>query len=311
VHVNKFKDHHILGLQDMTRGEIELVFKVAGDMEPYVDKRIKTDLARDKILATLFFQPSTRTRLSFEAAMQRLGGSVLGFASPEVSRAGDETAESLADTARVVNHYADLVVMRHTKFGAVAEYANWSTIPVLNGGDGYAKRAEHPTQGLLDLYTIKKEFGKIDGLKIGISGDLNTRSKHSSLYGLSKFKDITIYFYPLADKPTEAEFAEDLRNLTLKVIEVPSMEEMLSECDVFFPGWASTPGKTTPPSDFILTPEKLNHARKHMIVMHQLPRLGELPPEIDSTPHARYFEEARNGVPIRMALIALVLGLVN
>jgi aspartate carbamoyltransferase catalytic subunit len=307
----KLNSRDLLALRDMTRGEIELVFDVAKQMEPYVDERKKTDLAKDKILATLFFQPSTRTRLSFESAMQRLGGSVLGFASPEVSRAGDETAESLADTARVVNHYADLVVMRHTKFGAVAEYASWSTIPVLNGGDGYANRAEHPTQGLLDLYTIKKEFGQIDGLNVGISGDLNTRSKHSSLYGLSKFNDITIYFYPLADKPTGPEFAEDLKHLNLKIIEIDNMEQMLGKCDVFFPGWASTPGKSTPPVDFVLSIDKLKHARERLIVMHQLPRLGELPPEIDATPHARYFEEARNGVPIRMALVALLLGLLE
>lgn len=309
--MTNFLGKDILALRTMTREEIEKVFAVAREFEEILDKRTKSDLLSDKILATLFFQPSTRTRLSFESAMQRLGGTTIGFASPEASRAGDETAESLADTARVVEHYADVVAMRHFRTGAVAEFAEWCSVPVLNGGDGYGGRAEHPTQGLLDLYTMLKEFGQIDGLKIFISGDLNTRSKHSSIYGLSKFKNITLYHLPFHEKPNQTELSEEILRLPLKYVEVDSIETAIVDSDVFFPGWAAIPGKTKTPEPFILTKDKLKGAKKDLIVMHQLPRLDEMPVEIDNTPYARYFEESRYGVPIRMALLALVVGAIQ
>ena len=302
---------NILSIKDLDREQIEHIFEMAEKMEPIAKKRGKTRLLADKILATLFFHPSTRTRLSFESAMQRLGGSVLGFANPEVSRAGDWTAETLTDTARMVNNYADVVAVRHFQSGAIAEYASASEIPVINCGDG---TNEHPTQGLTDLYTIKKEKGKIDGTNVLIMAK-STRATHSLCYGLSMFNDVRIYHFSPENVRLPQSIKEHIRDSGIVFKEITNIGEAMGKADVIYvinvwpydkSGIGRRSGKVE--DKYRLGLDKLGTAKEGLIVLHPLPRLDELPTEVDNTPYSRYFEQAANGVYIRMALLALVLG---
>lgn len=302
---------NILSIKDFNREEIEYIFEITQKMEPIVKNRSKTSILKDKILATLFFQPSTRTRLSFESAMQRLGGSVLGFANPEVSRAGDWTAETLTDTARMVNSYADVVAMRHFQSGRVDEYASASDIPVINCGDG---ANEHPTQGLLDLYTIKKERGKIDGTNILIMAK-STRATHSLCFGLTKFHDVTINHLSPENVRLPESVKEYIRASDASFNEITSMNKVMDETDVIYVvnvwpydkfGKGLKKGEVA--DKYRLGLDKLTGVKDDLLILHPLPRLDELPTEVDSTPYAKYFDQAANGVYIRMALLALLLG---
>ena len=305
-----FEGRDILSLLDFSREDIEKVFEVADKLEHIVNQRTRIDILKDKILGTLFFQPSTRTRLSFESAMLRLGGGVTGFADAKVSRAGDKYKESIADTARVIENYVDAVAMRHYEDGMPAEFAKYAEVPVINGGDG---SNEHPTQGLLDLYTIKKELGRIDDIEIVILGDMIVeRAIHSLLYGLAKFDDVKVHLVSPENQRLPSEFKKNLNEMNFNYDESNSVYKFIDKADVIYSdGIKQKRGDAPTPDQYVVNAKKLEKAKKDLIVLHPLPRLDELSDDVDFTPHARYFEETKYGVITRMALLTLIFGREN
>lgn len=302
-----FEGRDILSLLNFSREDIEKVFEVADRLEYVVEKRTRLDVLKDKILGTLFFQPSTRTRLSFESAMLRLGGGVTGFADAKVSRAGDKYKETIADTARVIENYVDAVAMRHYDEGVPAEFAKYVEISVINGGDG---SNEHPTQGLLDLYTIKKELGRVEGIKMVVVSDMrNERVIPSLLYGLAKFDDVKVYLLAPENLRLREEVFENIKKLKLKYDEIGDIREVVDNIDVIYSNVIKEKrSNTKTPSKYVVNAKKLKNAKKNMIVMHPLPRLDELSEDVDTLPHAKYFKETRYGVITRMALLTLIFG---
>ncbi len=291
---------------DFSRKEIDYMLDIAAAMEPVA--KSGSTMLKGKILATLFYEPSTRTRLSFESAMHRLGGTAIGFAEAEI--ASVRKGENLADTMRVVENYADIIALRHPLEGAARLAAEFAQVPIINGGSG---AEEHPTQALLDLYTMKKELGRIDGLNIALVGDLRFgRTVHSLAYALSLY-DVKLYFI----SPELLRMRREVRDTIserIKVEETTSLEQALRKIDVLyvtriqkerFPDaaeYAKVKGS------YKIDVGTLKKARKDMIVLHPLPRIDEIGPDVDATPHARYFQQVWNGIVTRMALLALILG---
>jgi len=274
-------------------------------MEPVA--KSGSDMLRGKMLATLFFEPSTRTRLSFEAAMHKLGGSAIGFAEAEI--ASVRKGENLADTVRVVENYADVIAVRHPLEGAARLAAEFAQVPIINAGSG---GEEHPTQALLDLYTVWKELGKIDGLNIALVGDLRFgRTVHSLAYALSLY-DVKLHLVSPELLRMRREVLDTIGE-RIKVTEKTTLED-LSKVDVLyvtriqkerFPDaaeYAKVKGS------YKIDLNLLRDAKKDMIILHPLPRVDEISPEVDATPHARYFQQVWNGIVTRMALLALILG---
>jgi len=275
-------------------------------MEPLAVKG--SDMLKGKILATLFFEPSTRTRLSFEAAMLKLGGSTIGFADAEI--ASVRKGENLADTVRTVENYADIIALRHPFEGAAKLAAEFSEVPILNAGTG---SEEHPTQALMDLYTVQKEKRRIDGLKIALIGDLRYgRTVHSLAYALSLY-NIELYLISPESLRMRKEVIRTIKN-KVTIIEDTNLEKIIAEIDVLyvtriqkerFPDLAEyAKVKGTYKIDL----KTLKSAKKDMIILHPLPRIDEIDAEVDSKPQARYFQQVWNGIVVRMALLALVLG---
>ncbi len=295
-----------MSIRDLSRGDMDHVLDMADVMEPLA--RTGSDMLHGKIMATLFFEPSTRTRLSFESAMTRLGGTALGFA--ETKGTSVEKGENLADTVRVVENYADVLVVRHPLEGAARMAAEFSKMPVINAGSG---AEEHPTQALLDLYTIRKELGKIDGLNIGLVGDLRYgRTVHSLAYALSQYK-VNLFLISPEILRTRKEVLEEVSK-RIEVEETTSLTQHLRELDVIYmtrvqkERFADLAEYEKVKGSYRLTNEELAKAKKNSIVMHPLPRLDEVAPEIDQTSHAKYFPQVGYGVVLRMALLALLLG---
>jgi aspartate carbamoyltransferase catalytic subunit len=314
--MRSFAGRDILSLNGMERAEFDHVFTVADDLEPIARERRNTDLLSAKTLVTAFYQPSTRTRLSHEAAMLRLGGAVTGFADAKMTRAGDFYQESIKDTVHMLEYYGDVIVMRHFQQGAPAEAARWSSVPVINAGDGWG---EHPTQVLTDLYTVRRELGRVDGLTFLCIGDMRMRTMHSMGYALTQFDSQMIAVAP-PDMSIMPEFKAELANRNLAVREAAHVEEVIGEADVIYmePVVQAdyTKGRDeralelpTTPDAYRVTKELLAaRAKPGAIILHSLPRMDELPADVDATMHARYWQEAYNGVVMRMALLALVLG---
>jgi aspartate carbamoyltransferase catalytic subunit len=310
------KDRDFISLGDFNRKEIEVILRTARKLEPIAAKHRRTTLLKDKVLATLFFEPSTRTRLSFEAAMQRLGGGVIGFADPKTSRAGDWRGETLDDTIKVVNQYVDVIVMRNFIEGTALAAAKAAEVPVINAGDG---SNEHPTQALLDLYTILREKGKIDGLTVGLVGDLkNERTFHSMAYGLSNFKVNLVFVHPPGASLPDP-IANRIVERGLKTSTASKLEDVISSLDVVYTDTTRKEAfkdsaefekfHAAYPHINLKTLEKAKHG---MIILHPLPRTDgidfHVDPAVDSTPYALYFKEVFYGVVTRMAILALVLG---
>jgi len=307
----KFVGRDVLSAKDFTREEVDYIIQkaqdVAADMTQATPKY--RDLLKGKVLAALFFEPSTRTRLSFETAMLKLGGGVTGFASSEVTSI--RKGETLADTIRTVSSYADVLVMRHDKEGAQRLAAQNASIPVINAGSG---AGEHPTQAMLDLLTIKAELGTIDGLNIGLVGDLKYgRTVHSLAYFLSQY-NVNLYFI---SPPTLAMQNRVLETLTMKRVKYKQtnvLQKTIPELDVLYMTRIQKERFVDPEeyqrvkSAFILNAEDLVNARERMIIMHPLPRVDEINPNVDATKHARYFQQVRYGLYLRMALLGLILG---
>ena len=313
--MRSFAGRDLLSLKGFERAEFEHVFQTADDLEPIARARRNVDLLAGKTLVTAFYQPSTRTRLAHEAAMHRLGGHVLGFSDAKMTRAGDFYQESIKDTVHMLEYYGDAIVMRHFQQGAPHEAARWSSIPVINACDGWG---EHPTQVLTDLYTVRREFGTVDGLTFLCIGDMRMRTMHSIAYALTQFDAQMIAIAPPEMSLTD-EFKADLAEQNFTIREVDHVKEAIAEADVVYMEPVVQADYTasrdergaevaTTPENYRVTREVLRHAKPGAIVLHSLPRMDELPPDVDATRHARYWDEAYYGVVMRMALLSLVLG---
>jgi len=303
------KIEHLFSVIEMTKKDILNTFSLASKIEQNPEKY--SNSCKNKILAALFFEPSTRTRLSFESAMLRLGGQILGFTSAKVSSAAK--GESIADTIRMTNHYAHIAVIRHFKEGVGELAKEFATIPMISGGTG---TQEHPTQALLDLYTIHKEFDDIKDLNIGIMGDLlYGRTIPSLLFALSKFENIKLHLIspPALRIRDNVDFRLKETNLNYSVVE--NMKEVIDELDVLYVTRIQKE-RFPDPTDYErlkgvynIKASDIDDAKDNLIIMHPLPRITEVSYEIDALKQARYFEQAKNGVWVRMALILKFLGL--
>ena len=313
--MRSFAGRDILSLKEFEREEFFHVFDVADEMAPIAKSRRNTDLLAEKTLVTAFYQPSTRTRLAHEAAMHRLGGHVTGFSDAKMTRAGDFYQESIKDTVKMLEYYGDVIVMRHFQQGAPHEAAKWASIPIINGGDGWG---EHPTQILTDLYTVLTEKGTIDGLTWLAVGDMRMRTMHSLGYALSQF-DCPITFVSPPDMSLTAEFKEELNRYSVDFSEAEHVEQAIATADVILVEPVVQPDYTKSrqeagdhgltPDNYKITRELLSKkAKPDAILLHSLPRMDEIPTDVDITRWSRYWQEAFNGVVIRMALLALVLG---
>jgi len=313
--MRSFAGRDILSLKDFERNEFFRVFEVAAELEPIAKNRRNVDMLKEKTLVTAFYQPSTRTRLAHEAAMHRLGGHVTGFSDSKMTRAGDWYQESIKDTVKMLEFYGDVIVMRHFQQGAPHEAAKWASIPIINGGDGWG---EHPTQILTDLYTVLREKGRIDGLSWVAVGDMRMRTMHSLAYALSQF-DCDITFVAPPDMSLTPEFKEELKQFNLMYAEAEHIEQVIGKADVVLVEPVVQPDYTQSrqeagdhgftPANYKITRELLaTKAKRDMILLHSLPRMDEIPSDVDITRHSRYWQEAFNGVVMRMALLALVLG---
>jgi aspartate carbamoyltransferase catalytic subunit len=302
----KFKGRDIISIKDFTRKEIDYILKTAETIEPLA--KSGSNMLHGKMLATLFFEPSTRTRLSFESAMHRLGGSAIGFAEPEI--ASVKKGENLADTIRVVENYADIIALRHPLEGAARLAAEFAQIPIINAGSG---AEEHPTQALLDLYTILKEKNRVDGLNIALIGDLRYgRTVHSLAYALSLY-DVKLHLISPELLRMRREVLDAIKK-KIEVVEKTDMEEVLPEIDVLYmtriqkERFADMTEYAKVKGAYKIDCDVLENVKKDLIIMHPLPRVDEIADEVDATPHARYFQQVWNGITTRMALLALILG---
>lgn len=304
------KGKNLLEPMDFTVEELEELFELGNRI---VANPAKYAHACDgKLLATLFYEPSTRTRFSFEAAMLRLGGQVIGFSEPGSSSVAK--GESIADTARTVSCYADIAVMRHPKEGAPRVAANATDMPLINAGDG---GHQHPTQTLTDLFTIKREKGGFNNLTVGICGDLKFgRTVHSLIKALSRYKGVK--FVLIA--PEELRIPDYVRNEILiknniQFKEVERMQDVLDELDILYmtrvqkERFFNEEDYIRLKDTYILDEAKMKLAKKDMMVLHPLPRVNEIAVEVDNDPRALYFVQAKNGMYIRMALIMSMLGI--
>ena len=313
--MRSFSGRDILSLKDFEREEFFHVFEVADEMAPIAKSRRNTDLLAEKTMVTAFYQPSTRTRLAHEAAMHRLGGHVTGFSDAKMTRACDWYQESIKDTVKMLEYYGDVIVMRHFQQGAPMEAAKWASIPIINGGDGWG---EHPTQILTDLYTVLTEKGRIDGLKWLAVGDMRMRTMHSLGYALTQF-DCPITFVAPPEMTLTPEFKAELKQYNLNFKEAEHVEQAIAEADVILVEPVVQPDYTKSrqeagehgltPANYKITRELLStKAKSDAILLHSLPRMDEIPPDVDITRWSRYWQEAFNGVVMRMALLGLVLG---
>ncbi|MDO8664234.1 MAG: aspartate carbamoyltransferase [Candidatus Liptonbacteria bacterium] len=297
---------HVIESQQFDRKTIESIFRTADNLS-----KSKSLPLRGKIMASLFYEPSTRTRFSFESAMLKLGGGVITTENAgEFSSAAK--GETLEDSIRVINHYADVIVIRHPEKGASARAAAVSRIPVLNAGDG---SGQHPTQALLDLYTIKKEIGKIDGVNIAFVGDLkHGRTVRSLSYLLGKYKNVRMSFVSPKALRIEDDIKEYLNKHKVTYEEAEKWDKVLPRVDVLYQTRIQKERFKSPAeykkykSVYILTMKEVDKMKKGAIVMHPLPRVDEIATEVDRSEKAVYFKEAKYGLLVRMALLKEILG---
>jgi aspartate carbamoyltransferase catalytic subunit len=302
------KLRHVIESRQFSRTLLEDLFARADEIkrEPH---RFMGRLA-GQVMAALFYEPSTRTRLSFEAAMLRLGGQTMGTDNArEFSSAAK--GETLEDTIQIVSGYSDVIVLRHNEEGAAKRAAAVSGVPIINAGDG---PGQHPTQALLDLYTIRAELGRIDGVKVAMVGDLaNGRTVRSLAYLLSKFKDIQLWFVAPPQVAMRDDLKAHLDEHGIPWIETPDLDSVLPEVDVVYQTRIQKERFTDPDAYnalkgvYRIDRSSLARMRKYAVLMHPLPRVDEIAPEVDDDPRAAYFRQARNGLHIRMALLDRLL----
>jgi aspartate carbamoyltransferase catalytic subunit len=313
--MRSFLGKDIISLRKFEREDLFRVFDVCDKLAPFAYERRNTDLLKHKTLVTAFYQPSTRTRLSSEAAMIRLGGAVTGFSDAKMTRAGDFYQESIRDTFGMLEFYGDAIVLRHYLQGAPEEAAKWSSVPILNAGDGWG---EHPMQGISDLYTVWKQKGTLDGLHFILDGDLRMRTMHSMSYAVTKFDIKVTYVHP-PEMGLPDDVIQYIDDHCLDYQVVDHIEEAVADADMIYMEPVVQPdytkardersddvGKT--PENYKVTTDLMRKAKSDCMVFHSLPRMDELDTAIDGTRHAWYWSEAYNAVVTKMALLALVLG---
>ena len=302
---------NLISITDFSVEEIDKMIKVAGDIMINPDKYI--DICKGKKLATLFFEPSTRTRLSFEAAMLELGGSVLGFS--EASSSSASKGESVSDTIRTVGCYADIIAMRHPKEGAPIVAARRTTVPIINGGDG---GHHHPTQTLTDLLTITREKGRLNNLTVGLCGDLKFgRTVHSLIEAMLRYENVKFVLIAPPELRVPQYFIDMLEKAGAEYKQVETMEAVMPELDILYmtrvqrERFFNEEDYIRLKDTYILNMDKLASAKKDMAILHPLPRVNEISVEVDDDPRAAYFRQALCGKYIRMALILNLLNIVK
>ena len=303
------KGNDILHGNQFLKKDIDAILKTASYFEKALKRKDQIPLLKGKILATLFYEPSTRTRLSFETAMQRLGGGVVSMGSVESSSVAK--GESLTDTVRTVAQYADIIVIRHPKIGSAKEAADAVPIPVLNAGDG---AGQHPTQALLDIYTIKKELGSLNNLKIALAGDLkNGRTVHALVEVLSLFGAKLYLVSPDILRMPE-EITSRLRGKGMEVTETTDLKQACQNSDLVYmtriqkERFTDLSEYEKLKGSYVINEDFLKQLNKKIVILHPLPRVDEISPAVDEYSGAAYFRQVRNGVYVRMALLAMVMG---
>lgn len=305
----RFYKQHILSVRQFSREDLEYIFAVAADMRTMVQRVGTFDLLKGKVLANLFYEPSTRTSSSFIAAIERLGGSAIPI--NEVRYSSVSKGESLPDTVRTLECYSDVIVLRHPETGAAATAAKYCRKPIINAGDG---AGEHPTQALLDLFTIHEELGRIDGLTISMVGDLKYGRTVHSLARLLALYNIRLNYVSPEILRMPPAIIEELRARGVPQVEQSDLETVLAESDVLYvtrvqkERFEDESVYDSVKGAYVISPVTLTHAKQKMIVMHPLPRVGEITMEVDADPRAAYFRQMEYGLYVRMALLAMVLG---
>ena len=304
------KGRSLIEPENFSLEETSLLFSLAEKLEK--DEKYLRDSCRGKLLATLFFEPSTRTRLSFEAAMLRLGGSCLGFSDPGSSSVAK--GESLADTVRMAASYSDVIVMRNPKEGAALLASRYSPVPLINAGDG---GHHHPTQTLTDLLTINRLRGNIENFTIGFCGDLKFgRTVHSLAKALAHYKNIKMIFISPKELVIPAYIIHELQRHNIEFSETGSLEQAIPVLDVLYmtrvqkERFFNEEDYIRLKDTYVLNSEKMDLAKDDLVILHPLPRVNEIAVEVDSDPRAAYFKQAKYGMYIRMALLSSVLGVV-
>ncbi|MFC1731864.1 aspartate carbamoyltransferase [candidate division KSB1 bacterium] len=306
-----FKGKSIISIKDLDKSEIIHILETAKNIEAMADSKKKT-LMMGKVLATLFYEPSTRTRFSFESAMKRLGGKTIGVSDPKATSFAK--GETIHDTMKMLEHYVDVIAMRHPVEGSARVASESTTKPVINGGDG---ANQHPTQTLLDLYTIKKTQDRITGLNIAMVGDLKYgRTVHSLAVALSHFNCRLFFVSPESLKMPKT-YLDLLTKKGVSFSEHEKIGEVITDVDILYS--TRIQGERFPdPTEYqkvkdvyILRKAMLKNVKQNLKILHPLPRVNEIHPEVDSTPYAHYFQQAANGIPVRQALLGLVTGILK
>ena len=305
----RFYGMHIVSVEQFDRQDLDTIFEVAREMRSMVERVGSFDLLKGKVLANLFYEPSTRTSSSFAAAVQRLGGSVLQI--DNVTFSSVSKGEVLQDTIRTMESYTDAIVLRHPEEGSAAIAASVATKPIINAGDG---PGEHPTQALLDMFTIREELGRIDGLTVTMLGDLKYGRTVHSLARLLALYDIRLHFVAPDILHMPAALAEKLKEQDMAPCEHVDLADVLPETDVLYVTRVQRERFDDPSmyegvkGSYVVAPETMAAAKERMIIIHPLPRVDEISMEMDDDPRAAYFRQMENGMYVRMALLALVLG---
>ncbi len=303
----------IISVNQFNRKSLEAIYQISLIMEKKSREKEELDILKDKIMASLFFEPSTRTRFSFESAILRLGGKVIS--TTDAIYSSMTKGETLKDTIKTVEKYADIIVIRHPQKGSAKIAARCTKIPVINAGDG---PGEHPTQALLDFYTIKKEKRRVSGLKISMVGDLKYgRTVHSLVKLLSNYENLEFCFISPKELKMPKEYLEILKEKKIKYTETDNLECNLGDLDVLYmtrvqkERFENEKDYEKLKDSFILNKKLLEKAKNGMIVMHPLPRINEISTDVDCDPRAKYFDQVENGLFVRMALLSLVLGKID
>jgi len=306
---NGWFGQHVLSVNQFNRSKLEHIFEVAHSMRSMVERFGTADMLHGHVLANLFYEPSTRTSSSFNAAMVRLGGRVLSI--NEVVYSSVSKGESLPDTVRTLECYADVIVLRHPEVGAAATAARYAHVPIINAGDGVG---EHPTQALLDLFTIQEELGRVDGLKVAMVGDLKYgRTVHSLTRLLTQYHVELVFVSPDMLK-LPPEIVAEVHDSGLAHRETDDIHNIIGDADVLYvtrvqkERFSDLALYDAVKEHYVVDPTLMARAKQEMIVMHPLPRVGEIAYAVDDDPRAAYFRQMRNGMYIRMALLAAVLG---
>lgn len=308
--IEDFKGKHILHGNQFSKEDLDKIMQVADEFEQGLEKGQTYALMKGKVLAALFFEPSTRTRLSFESAMLRLGGGIISVASGATSSAAK--GESIGDTALTVSQYADVIVIRHPQIGSAGEAAEVATVPVINAGDG---AGQHPTQALLDVYTIQKEIGRLDGIQVSLVGDLKYGRTVHTLVELLSLYDLGLRLVSPESLKMPADIVSNLKERGLEVIETEDLVEAAADSDILYvtriqkERFSDVNEYERLKGAYVIDNTLLEKVKEGVAIMHPLPRVDEIATEVDSYKGAAYFRQVRNGIFVRMALLALVLGM--